>query len=102
MSQPSSIEIHSLCKRYVLGASDDGGQLREHLVKLLTGRRNRKAREILWALREVSFTVPQGQVVGIIGRNGAGKSTLLKILAGTLDWTTLTRPAQQRVEAHGE
>jgi lipopolysaccharide transport system ATP-binding protein len=63
------------------------------MIEYVTGRR--QGDDILWALRDVNFTVEQGRALGIIGHNGAGKSTLLRLLCG------LGRPTSGRIKHTG-
>ena len=99
-----SISVEGISKQYTLGSEAEVNQsFREMVLSSLTAPFRRLSRlqgsasdqERFWALRDISFDVAAGDVVGIIGRNGAGKSTLLKILS------RITTPTEGRIRYHG-
>jgi lipopolysaccharide transport system ATP-binding protein len=113
MSKPA-IVVENLSKRYLIGHRlSAGGRYKYTTLRDVLGREvtsfARKASDLMrgrqivqgdefeefWALRNVSFEVKRGEVIGIVGRNGAGKSTLLKILS------RITEPTEGRVVLRG-
>jgi len=101
------VVIHTvgLGKRYAIGERARYLALRDVLANAMNAPRrlfgwnrrsgDNRSRDQLWALRDVSFDIQEGAIVGLIGRNGAGKTTLLKILS------RVTRPTAGFAEVHG-
>lgn len=85
------IKAENVSMRFRLSA-DRITSMKEYVVRMVTGRLQYKE---FWALRNVSFSVKKGEVLGVIGHNGAGKSTLLKVISGIL------RPTEGSVTVQG-
>jgi lipopolysaccharide transport system ATP-binding protein len=87
-----AIRVSNLSKSYSIGKQKDTS-LRSSLSGMLKSSSSKA--EKFWALKDVSFEINKGDVIGIIGKNGAGKSTLLKILS------QITKPTEGRIEING-
>lgn len=87
------ISVKNVSMKFDLGIEKDNS-FKNKFIAIFNKKRRRK-KEYFWALKDVSFEVKKGEVIGLIGSNGAGKSTILKVVSGVM------KPTKGSVEVHG-
>ena len=88
------IKIENVSMKFNLEIEKDFS-MKQAFVNLFTKKKKKKKNEDFWALKDVSFNIGKGEVVGLIGSNGAGKSTLLKVVSGVM------KPTKGKVKVKG-
>jgi lipopolysaccharide transport system ATP-binding protein len=91
-----AVQVDGVSKRFRRQTIQPSTTLKSAIVDFLRGRKVSEPPSTFQALKDVTFAVPSGHTLGIIGRNGSGKSTLLKLLAG------IYRPDQGKIAVHGK
>lgn len=81
------IKVDNVSMRFNLGI-EKNFSLKLFFINLFKTKKKKPKKEEFWALKDVSFEVEKGEVIGFIGSNGAGKSTMLKVIAGVMKPTT--------------
>ena len=89
------IEVQNLSKKFKLGEIQGYRTIRETMQNIFKHHKEKQDVDYIWALRNVSFNLRQGEVLGIIGKNGTGKTTLLKVLS------RITEPTEGIVKLRG-
>lgn len=88
------IKLENVSMKFNLGIEKEFS-IKQAFVNFFSFKKEKKKKEVFWALKDISFEVKRGEVIGLIGSNGAGKSTMLKVVSGVM------KPTQGKVTVNG-